>query len=110
MVNTYRNTFSFPIKVIRLKDFKDIRLYITDNEYESDDPFTKQIELKTKAPKLAQLRGRPKKRRIRKVTERRPKKQLRYSHCKKLGHNRRGYPMNWQPAAHASRGIRRSVQ
>ena len=74
LVNTYRNTFSFPIKVIRLKDFKDIWLYITDNEYESDDLFTKQIKLKAKAPKLVQLQGRPKKRRIRKITEERPNK------------------------------------
>ena len=89
-VTTYRNTYSYPMEPIRLEDFKDIQLYVTDNEYESDDPFAKQIELKAKAPKLAQLRGRPKKRRIRKVTEGRPKKQLRCGHCKELGHNRRG--------------------
>ena len=52
-VNTYQNTYSFPIELIRLKDFKDIRLYITDNKYESDGPFAKQIKLKAKAPKLA---------------------------------------------------------
>ena len=90
-VTTYRNTYSYPIEPIRLEDFKDIQLYVTDNEYESDDPFAKQIKLKAKAPKLAQLRGRPKKRRIRKVTEGRPKKQLRCGHCKELGHNRKDY-------------------
>ena len=90
-VTTYRNTYSYPMEPIRLEDFKDIQLYVTDNEYESDDPFAKQIELKAKAPKLAQLRDRPKKRRIRKAIEGRPKKQLCYGHCKELGHNRRGY-------------------
>jgi hypothetical protein len=75
---------------IRLEDFQNIQLYIPNDEYESDDPFAEQIELKAKAPKLAQLRGRPKKRRIRKATEGRPKKQLRCGHCKELGHNRRG--------------------
>jgi hypothetical protein len=76
---------------IRLEDFKDIQLYITDDRYGSDDPFAAQIELKAKAPKLAALRGRPKKRRIRKITEeRRPKKQYRCGHCKELGHNRKG--------------------
>jgi hypothetical protein len=38
---------------IRLEDFENIQLYITDDEYESDDPFAEQIELKAKAPKLA---------------------------------------------------------
>ena len=89
-INTYRNTYSYPIEPIRLKDFKDIQLYITDNKYESDDLFAEQVVLKATAPKLAQLRGRPKKRRIRKATEGRPKKQLHCGHCKELGHNRRG--------------------
>ena len=75
---------------IRLEDFKDIQLYITDNEYGSDDPFKEKVVLKAKAPKLAQLRGWPKKRRIRKATEAKPKRELRCSHCKQLGHNRRG--------------------
>ena len=52
-VTTYRNTYSYPIEPIRLKDFKDIQLYITNNEYKNDNPFAKQIKLKTKAPKLA---------------------------------------------------------
>ena len=52
-VTTYRNTYSYPIEPIRLEDFKDIQLYVTDNKYESDDPFAKQIKLKAKAPKLA---------------------------------------------------------
>ena len=73
-VTTYRNTYSYLIEPIRLEDFKDIRLYVTDNEYDSDDPFAEQIKLKAKALKLAQLRGRPKKRRIRKAIKRRPKK------------------------------------
>ena len=89
-INTYQNTYSYLIKPIRVKDFKDIQLYITGNEYESDDPFVRQIELKAKALRLAQLRGRPKKRRIRKTTEDKPKRQLRCSHYKELGHNRRG--------------------
>ena len=78
------------MKPIRLEDFKDIQLYTTNDEYESDDPFAEQIKLKAKAPKLAQLRGRPKKRRIRKATKERPKKQYRCGHCKELGHNRKG--------------------
>jgi hypothetical protein len=73
-VSTYQNTYSFPIEPIRLKDFKDIQLYITDDEYRNNNPFAEQIELKAKAPKLAQLRGRPKKIRIRKTTEERPNK------------------------------------
>jgi hypothetical protein len=48
------------------------------------------IQLKAKAPKLAQLKGRPKKRRIRKTTEERPSKKYRCSHCEQLGHNRKG--------------------
>ena len=60
-ISTYRNTYSYPMEPIRLEDFKDIQLYITDNEYGSDDPFTEPIKLKAKVPKLAQLRGRPKK-------------------------------------------------
>jgi hypothetical protein len=75
---------------IRLEDFKDIQLYISDDEYGSDDPFKEKIQLKAKAPKLAQLRGRPKKRRIRKTTEERPSKKYRCSHCGQLGHNRKG--------------------
>ena len=90
-VTTYQNTYSYLIKLIRLKDFKDIRLYVTDNKYDSDDPFVEQIKLKAKALKLAQLRSWPKKRRIRKATKERPKKQLRYDHCKELGYNRKGY-------------------
>ena len=89
-INTYRNTYSYQMEPIRLEDFKDIQLYITDNEYESDNPFARQIKLKAKAPRLAQLRGRPKKRRIRKTTEDKPKRQLRCGYCKELGHNRRG--------------------
>ena len=61
-IDTYHNTYSHLIEPIRLEDFKDIQLYITDNEYRSDDPFTERIQLKAKAPKLAQLRGQPKKR------------------------------------------------
>ena len=61
-INTYRNTYSHPMEPIRLEDFKDVQLYITDNEYGSDDPFKERVVLKAKAPKLAQLRGRPKKR------------------------------------------------
>ena len=38
---------------IRLEDFKDIQLYITDNEYRSDDPFKEKVEVKARAPKLA---------------------------------------------------------
>jgi hypothetical protein len=76
---------------IQLEDFKDIELYITDDRYKSDDPFAAQIKLKAKALKLAALRGRPKKRRIRKITEeKRPKKQYRCGYCKELGHNRKG--------------------
>jgi hypothetical protein len=52
-VSTYRNTYSFPMEPIRLEDFKDIQLYITDDEYGNNDPFAEQIELKAKAPKLA---------------------------------------------------------
>jgi hypothetical protein len=68
-VNTYRNTYSYPIDPIRLEDSKEIQLYITDDGYKSDEPFAAQIELKAKAPNLAALRGGPKKRRIRKITE-----------------------------------------
>jgi hypothetical protein len=66
---------------IQLEDFENIQLYITNNKYESDDPFTEQIELKAKAPKLAQLRA---------LQKEDLKKQLRCGHCKELGHNRRG--------------------
>ena len=52
-VTTYRNTYSYPMEPIRLEDFKDIQLYVTNNEYKNDNPFAKQIKLKTKAPKLA---------------------------------------------------------
>ena len=38
---------------IRVEDFKDIQLYITDNEYRSDDPFKEKVEVKARAPKLA---------------------------------------------------------
>ena len=89
-INMYRNTYSYSIEPIRLEDFKDIQLYITDNEYRSDDPFKEKVVLKAKAPKLGQLRGRPKKRRIRKATEAKPKRELRYSHYKQLGYNHRG--------------------
>ena len=89
--NTYHNTYSYLMEPIRLEDFKDIQLYITDDEYGSDDPFTEKIQLKAKAPKLAQLRGRPKKRRIRKIVEERPSKKYCCSHCNQLGHNRKGY-------------------
>ena len=59
---------------IRLEDFKDIQLYITDNEYRSDDPFKEKVVFKAKASKLAQLRGRPKKRWIQKAIENKPKR------------------------------------
>jgi hypothetical protein len=79
------------MELIRLKDFKDIQLYITDDEYRNNNPFAEQIKLKAKALKLAQLQDQPKKRRIRKTTEERPnKKQYRCGHCKELGHNRKG--------------------
>ena len=72
----YRNTYSHSIEPIRLEDFKDIQLYITDNEYRSDDLFKEKVVLKAKAPKLAQLRGRPKKRRIQKAIENKPKREF----------------------------------
>ena len=52
-VHIYRNTYSHPIEPIRVEDFKDIQLYITDNKYGSDDPFKEKVVLKVKAPKLA---------------------------------------------------------
>ena len=69
--------YSHLIELIRVEDFKDIQLYITDNEYRSDDLFKEKVEVKARAPKLAQLRGRPKKRRIRKAIENKPKRELR---------------------------------
>ena len=82
--------YSHSMEPIRLEDFKDIQLYITDNEYRSDNLFKEKVVLKAKAPKLVQLRGRPKKRRIQKATEAKPKRELRCSYCKQLGYNRRG--------------------
>jgi hypothetical protein len=38
-IDTYHNTYSHPIEPIRLEDFKDIQLYISDDKYESDNPF-----------------------------------------------------------------------
>ena len=90
-VNTYRNTYSHSIEPIRLEDFKDVQLYITDNEYRSTNLFKEKVELKAKALNLAQLQGRPKKRRIRKAIENKPKRELRCSHYKQIGYNRRGY-------------------
>ena len=58
----YHNTYSHLMEPIRLEDFKDVQLYITDNKYRSDDLFREKVVLIAKAPKLAQLRGRPKKR------------------------------------------------
>jgi hypothetical protein len=65
---------------IRVEDFKDIKLYTTDDEYRSDNPFKEQIQVNTKASKLAILRGRPKNRRIRKKVEKESKKWYKYSH------------------------------
>ena len=48
-----RYTYSHLIEPIRLKDFKDIQLYITDNKYRSDDLFKEKVVLKAKASKLA---------------------------------------------------------
>ena len=45
-VTTYQNTYSYPIEPIRLEDFKDIRLYIIDLKYDSDDPFAEQNRTK----------------------------------------------------------------
>ena len=86
----YYNTYSYLIELIRLEDFKDIQLYITDNKYGSNDLFKEKVVLKAKAFKLVQPRGRPKKRWIRKAIENKPKRELRCGHCKQLGHNRRG--------------------
>ena len=53
-------------------DFKEAQLYITDNKYKSNDLFfLKKVVLKAKASKLVQLRGRPKKRQIRKAKPKR---------------------------------------
>jgi hypothetical protein len=38
-IDTYRNTYSHPMEPIQLKDFKHIQLYISDDEYGSDNPF-----------------------------------------------------------------------
>lgn len=89
-ISTYRKTYSFPMDPIRLEDFKDIQVYTTNNDYGSDDPFTEPVLVRAKAPKLARLRGRPKKRRIRKTVEKESKKQYKCSHCGQLGHNRKG--------------------
>ena len=75
---------------IRLEDFKDIRLYINSNKYRSDDVFIEQVELVAIAPRLGQLRGRPKKRRIRKATKGKPKRQLKCGYYKQVGYNRKG--------------------
>jgi hypothetical protein len=88
-ITTYRNTYKFPMDPIRLEDFRDIQLYITDDTYRSDGVFAEQVKLVATAPNLSQLRGRPKKRRIRKATEGKPKRQLKCGHCKQVGHNRR---------------------
>ena len=51
----YHNTYSHLMEPIRLEDFKDIQLYITDNKYRSNNLFKEKVELKAKALKLAQL-------------------------------------------------------
>ena len=86
----YHNTYSHLMEPIRLEDFKDIQLYITDNKYRSNNLFKEKVELKAKALKLAQLQGQPKKRLIQKAIENKPKRELRCSYCKQLGYNRRG--------------------
>ena len=90
-ISTYQKTYSFPIDPIQLEDFKDIELYISDNKYGSNDPFKQQIKLQVKAPKLAQLRGQPKKQCIRKASKKESTKQYRCSYYRQLGHNRKGY-------------------
>ena len=89
-IATYRNTYQYPMDPIRLEDFKDLKVYTQDSEYRDDDPFAQQVEVIATAPRLAQLRGRPKKRRIRKATKGKPKRQLKCGYCKQVGHNRRG--------------------
>ena len=89
-VNIYHNIYSHSIEPIRLEDFKDIQLYITDNEYRSSDLFKEKVVFKAKAPKLAQLRGQPKKRRIRKAIENKPKRAYQCSYYRQLGYNCKG--------------------
>jgi len=55
--------------------------YIPDPDYKSDDPFAELVLSKAKASELSAIRGRLKKRRIRKATEGRPKRQVRCGHC-----------------------------
>jgi hypothetical protein len=83
-ISTYYSTYQYSIIPIRLEDFKDLVVRITDPMYGIDNPFAELIELKAKAPKLA------KKKRIRKANEGKPKREIRCSHCRQIGHNRRG--------------------
>ena len=75
---------------IRIEDFKDLIVHIIDPMCEIDDPFAELIKLRAYVPRLAQLRGRPKKKRIQKAAEGKPKREIRYSYCQQIGHNRKG--------------------